>query len=245
MNATVEVPRRMGRLPIDKHGRPVPWFTAWVDGEPDFRIAREEALRDALRFELCWVCGQRRGRWGSFVIGPMCAVNRVTAEPPCHRECAEYSARACPFLTVPGMRRRDTSNVPGRKDPAGIAIMRNPGVVVVWTSRNWDYFNPGPPVPGIMFNVGDPGEDPTWWHRGRPASRAEVMESIRTGLPALADVAAASGPVALQALTEDVAIALVHLPPDDPQPEHERVALSEVLKFHPAPPTPGALTTRA
>lgn len=245
MNAAAEVPQRMRRLPLDKHGRPVPWFTAWIDGEPDFRVARGEALQDALRFDLCWVCGQRRGRWGSFVIGPMCAVNRVTAEPPCHRECASYSARACPFLTVPTMRRRDTSNVEGRQEPAGIALMRNPGIAVVWTSRNWTSFNPGYPRPGIMFRVGDPGEDPTWWHRGRPATRAEVMESIRTGLGALAEEAQKQGPAALQALTEDVAVALVLLPPDDPEPDRERAALGEVLKFHAAPPTPGALTRHA
>ena len=33
----------------------------------------------------------------AFVIGPMCAVNRVIApEPPSHRDCGTFSARVLP-----------------------------------------------------------------------------------------------------------------------------------------------------
>jgi hypothetical protein len=38
-------------------------------------------------------------RW-SFVVGPMCGINRNSAEPPSHKECAQWSARNCPFLSV-------------------------------------------------------------------------------------------------------------------------------------------------
>lgn len=30
----------------------------------------------------------------TFVVGPMCELNRISGEPPSHRECAEFSA-AC------------------------------------------------------------------------------------------------------------------------------------------------------
>lgn len=63
-------------------------------------------------------------------------VNLNTAEPPCHYECAVYSARACPFLTIPRMRRNEKSMPEGHR-VAGIAIKRNPGVVVLWTARGY------------------------------------------------------------------------------------------------------------
>lgn len=43
------VPARMRHLPLDKHDRPVPWFAAWIDGQPDFRVVAPGRTRDALR----------------------------------------------------------------------------------------------------------------------------------------------------------------------------------------------------
>ena len=143
-------PPRIARLPRNHAGYPVPWFVATVDGTPDFRIVRPGGIKDAVRFELCWLCGQRLGANAAFVLGPMCTINRVSPEPPSHRDCALYAARACPFLTTPHMRRR-TTGLPGDiVDPDGEMIARNPGVVAVWVSRNWS------PIPGHrLFDVGE------------------------------------------------------------------------------------------
>jgi hypothetical protein len=34
------IPTRMARLPLDKHHRPVPWFVAFIDGQPDHRVGQ-------------------------------------------------------------------------------------------------------------------------------------------------------------------------------------------------------------
>jgi len=106
------MPPRIASLARDHRGFPVPWFVQWFrngepaaygEGEPD--VMDHSKLTYAIRVQRCWVCGGPLGKHLVFVLGPMCAVNRVTAEPPCHFECAEFSAMGCPFLTRPRMRR--------------------------------------------------------------------------------------------------------------------------------------------
>src|SRR5262245_54450039 len=121
------VPRRMQKLPLDHRGYPVPWFVAFIDGKPDFRVVREPGIPLAHNKDLCWLCGERRGKWLAFVVGPMCGINRVTAEPPSHYECAEFAIKACPFLTRPMAVRRER-DLPEHDDAPGIMLARNPGV---------------------------------------------------------------------------------------------------------------------
>jgi hypothetical protein len=47
----------------------------------------------------------------------------MSAEPPSHRECAEYAVRACPFLTRP-LAVRNERGLDGF-EPAGVMIKRN------------------------------------------------------------------------------------------------------------------------
>lgn len=198
-HATVPMPARVAALPTDRHHRPIPWFVhIEPDGTPDFRVIRRGGIRDALRFDLCWVCGRTRGRHAAFVIGPMCAVNRTSAEPPSHLECAVYSARACPFLSNPGMIRRERGI--DHHHVAGVMITRNPGVALVWSSRTWSTF--ADPAGHLLFDIGDPTAA-AWYAEGRAATRAEVMHSIDTGLPILqAEAAKQPGAAAdLEAMT--------------------------------------------
>src|SRR5690606_32990139 len=108
-------PEQIQALPVDERGYPVPWFVAKVNGRWDFRVMADGKIGRATRNGVCWICGRPglTGREAVFVIGPMCVVNRVSAEPPAHRECAEYAAQACPFLSQPRMRRNE------RNMPAG------------------------------------------------------------------------------------------------------------------------------
>jgi hypothetical protein len=201
------MPERIGRLPVDR-GYPVPWFVEWIDGKPEFRIADGRKLRDAVRFDLCWICGEHRGRNVSFVIGPMCAVNRVSAEPPAHRDCAIYSAQRCPFLANPAMRRRERHLPEDAAVPAGISIPRNPGVALVWSTRDYRIV---PADGGVLFHLGDPLET-LWFAHGRPATRDEVMGSIDTGLPILRDMAEQDGAAAVRQLDEQLRTALMLVP---------------------------------
>lgn len=173
------MPPRIDRLPRNNAGYPVPWFVAWIDGEPDFRVIRTGGMHDALRFRLCWLCGDTLGAYAAFVIGPMCAINQVSPEPPSHRDCADYAARACPFLTTPNMRRRDSNLPENAAEPDGIMIRRNPGVALIWVSRNWRLRSDL-----SLIHVGDPIET-RWYAEGRPATRDEVLASIDSGLPLL------------------------------------------------------------
>jgi hypothetical protein len=182
------IPSRILALPVDPVRKvPVPWFVAWVDGKPEFRAADASKLVRAVREKRCWVCGEPLGRLMTFVVGPMCGLNRTSAEPPSHTECARYSARACPFLTRPGMDRREAGlEKLCPHSPAGEMIKRNPGVTLLWTTRGYRVFGDG--KGGALFRLGDP-TGLEWFCEGRPATRAEVAESVRTGLPILEDMA--------------------------------------------------------
>jgi hypothetical protein len=186
-----DIPTRILRLPRAR-GYPVPWFVAWLDdddkavergkGTPDFRVLYPGAVATAWTRKLCWICGGPLGAYKTFLVGPMCAVNRTSAEPPSHRDCADWSARACPFLTRPHARRRE-AGLPGEaQKPAGIMLERNPGVALVWTTKR-----PGlktDPDGGALFDLGPP-DSVVWYCEGREATHDEVMDSINSGLPSL------------------------------------------------------------
>ena len=90
----------------------------------------------------------------------------------------------------------------------GIAIMRNPGVALVWVTKQFGIWRvPG----GLLFRPGDP-EETLWFAEGRPATRDEILESIQSGLPNLEQLAAADGPEACLALGKMVGEALKLLP---------------------------------
>lgn len=191
------MPPRIASLPRNSAGYPIPWFVDREIGpddlpnpDPDFRIADKRKLAAAMAFRLCWVCGDslindtlgRAATQYAYVIGPMCAVNRVSSEPPSHRSCAVYSAQACPFLTTPTMRRRPVDMEQVVK-PDGEMILRNPGVALVWVTNSRRM------VPGHeLWNVGEPAEL-LWFCEGRPATRGEALNAIDSGMPTLRQIA--------------------------------------------------------
>ena len=192
-----EIPSRIARLPRDERGYPVPWFVSWIDGKPEFRCADGRKFGMAIKHKLCWVCGQRLGNRMAFVLGPMCGVSRTTAEPPCHPGCAEFSAKACPFLTKPKAVRREANLPEDASEAAGFAIKRNPGVTLLWMTDSYDTFDDG--RGGLLFHVGDPKEV-KWFAEGRAAKREEIVASMESGLPILMDMARKEGTQAIEEL---------------------------------------------
>jgi hypothetical protein len=196
------LPVRLRGLPVDARGYPVPWFVAWIDGPdgpetvPEFRAMDRRKFVRAVEQRLCWVCGQSLGRWLAFVIGPMCAITRTTSEPPCHRECAEWSVRNCPFLGNPQMVRRE-DHLPADAETTGLMIHRNPGVTCLWITRGYELFDDGHGK--ALITVGA-AEAVTWWREGRAASRDEVEESVASGMPNLLAVARTEGKFAIDEL---------------------------------------------
>jgi hypothetical protein len=212
-------PARIARLPRDARGYPVPWFLAWMSmgeecdpampgAEPDFRVIKRGARERAWEHRKCWICGDHLGVHRIYVIGPMCCVNRVTMEPPCHRECAEYAAISCPFLVRPRMRRLPIDMEKERLTVAGEMIERNPGVVCLYEARSARPFNAGN---GWLIRLGPP-ERVDFWAQGRKATRAEIMESITSGLPSLEARARQEGSEACAELGRLTAEALKLLP---------------------------------
>ena len=212
------LPARMRRLRVDKRGYPVPWFVAWVDGEPDFRVIRPRGLVDAVKRRICWVCGQPMGRYLSFVLGPMCTITRTTSEPPNHHECAVFAAKACPFLARPYMK-RSVGELPDAVSPAaGLHLDRNPGAMAVWTCREFHPFIPFAGHEGILFKVKEPTEV-LWFAEGREATRAEVQKSIDGGYPFLLRMAETDGLQAVADLQKMVSAAEKFYPNQDPVQE--------------------------
>ena len=186
-----EVPERMKHLPIDR-GYPVPWFVHWSEGKPEFRIMDAPKMIQAIRESLCWVCGQAfTNRRKFFVLGPMCSINRISAEPPCHEECALFSVTGCPFLTKPHMVRRENDL------PEEVVVQEghnpsNPEAMAIWHTRSFQiYQSDSTRVP--LFIVGDP-IDTAWFVEGRPATRAQVTEALIAGALLLMEEAKAKGP---------------------------------------------------
>jgi hypothetical protein len=180
------LPANIARLPVDERGYPVPWFVAWIDGKPEFRVADAKKIMQAVVGNLCWVCGSPLGRYLAFVVGPMCAVNRISAEPPSHLECAEFSVRACLFLVRPHMRRRERGLPAEAAAPPGHMIRRNPGVTLIWVTR---VFKPTRvDGGGWLYQMGAPTSLLSF-AEGRAATEDEVLASIESGLPLLREAA--------------------------------------------------------
>lgn len=189
LNASIRhipLPARLARRPVNKRGFPVPWFVSWRNGDWDFVNLDPRNIGEAYRRKVCWLCGEPLGRFMAFVIGPMCSINRISSEPPSHRECAEYAVRACPFLARPNAKRNEAASVNHGETVPGIMIEHNPEASLIWITKSYKPMNT---PKGALFQVGDPVET-FWFKEGRPATRAEVLASIDKGLPYLRKVAA-------------------------------------------------------
>lgn len=207
-----DMPDRIAALPRNAKGFPIPYFAEEVNGERDFRVVSAVKMAHAVRNDLCWVCGERLGKFKAFVIGPMCGINRTISDPPSHRDYAIFSARNCPFLSNPLASRR-TSNLPENgQDAARFGIKRNPGAVGVWITQSYKPFRAPAGNAGILFSIGDPTEV-LWFANGEPADRMAIVESVRTGLPHLLDLARAEGERAIRALDDRVQQFEQFLPP--------------------------------
>lgn len=203
----VPMPERVRHLPVSPTGYPVPWFVAWFDGVPDFRVIDTPKMAVAVRQSRCWVCGGPLGRSLALTIGPMCSITRCISEPPSHRDCAIFAAKACPFLANPRMRRNDVE-LPDHMPAAGTAIYRNPGAVAVWVTRS---VTPFQQEHGVLFTFDDPDEV-LWFAEGREATRTEVQASIDSGYPLLVAEARKQGPEGIEELARQTKRAMRYLP---------------------------------
>jgi hypothetical protein len=138
----------------------------------------------------------------------MCVINRTTMEPACHRDCAEFTAKACPFLTRPREKRNEKGLNPSAGAP-GTMIKRNPGCVCLYETPLAKAFDDG--MGGWLIRLDAPTRV-DWWAEGRKATRDEIMASIDSGLPLLEAEAEKDGIAAQVALEEMRLMAMMLLP---------------------------------
>lgn len=174
-------PPHMANRPIHR-GYPVPYFVAWVDGVPDFRVVDAHKFEMCRKFEFCWLCGKPLGGHRVFVIGPMCVVNRTTSEPPSHMVCATYAAENCPHIVHPEAKRRAANLPEGHHEPGGHMVRQNPGLVALWESKTYSYYRPK--GGGILVDIGKP-VSVSWWTEGRQASRDEAVKGFTASVERL------------------------------------------------------------
>jgi hypothetical protein len=175
------MPPQIAALPVAR-GYPIPFFVPWVNGAPEFRAADARKRAWCVKHRACWVCGTKlpAAEDFAFLVGPMCAVNFTTAEPPMHPECAEWSARACPFVVRPHMdRRRNDDLAVKTHSPGGHMIERNPGAVVLWLTTTYREVPDG--MGGTIMQMGAPSAV-RCFAEGRAATVDEVRRSIATGI---------------------------------------------------------------
>jgi len=182
------LPKRMQSNALDHRGFPIPYFVAYVDGKPDFRIIDPDKMAKCFVHKKCWLCGDKMGRYMTFVVGPMCVINRTSGEPPCHKDCAVFAAEACPFLIRPNMRRNE-KDIPEGCFENEMHIRRNPAATALYTTKSYKSFRAGE---GVLFEMGEP-ENVIWYAEGKIATRQQVQDSIDVGLPALQEVAQKEG----------------------------------------------------
>lgn len=178
-----------------------------VDGKYDFRIADQTKRARAARERLCWLCGEKVGKYLAFVIGPMCAVNRNTSEPGCHRECAEFAAQACPFLILPKAEYR-RANLPAESSGQPFALPGNPGAVCVWITKTYEPYRVDG---GWLIRIGEAVEA-LWYCEGKSATRQQILDCFQNRLPLLTSFAKEEGAEAEAALCTMVEKAMVLLP---------------------------------
>jgi len=77
----------------------------------------------------------------------------------------------------------------------GVQIKRNPGVTLLWTTREFLPFRESMrgDTDGILFKLGR-HESHQWFCEGRTATRNEVTASIDVGYPILMKMARRGGP---------------------------------------------------
>jgi hypothetical protein len=71
---------------------------------------------------------------------------------------------------------------------AGFAIRRNPGVAMLWITREFELFRPPAGNEGLLIQMGTP-DSVEWWAEGKPATREQVLHSIDEGLSNLEAIA--------------------------------------------------------
>ena len=190
VKSPVEVPRYMRGRPI-WNGFYVPYFVTWfkdrrqvhesvVGAEPHFPTI--DKTREALcrRRRYCWICGRQMGTFMCFVMGPLSALQRISTEPPSHRECAVYAVQVCPFMVGGYDMPENPATNEGQQVIEQMSI-KNEQLNVIWVCHGYT-LRPVDPSRGLFVYQMDHATDILLYHRGKPATLAQAMERINAAV---------------------------------------------------------------
>jgi len=177
---TTSAPPEIARLPVDTRGYPVPWFVAYFNGKPDFRIPDPAKVLKAMQQQRCYICGGPLSTRKTFVFGPASVIQYIAGEPPSHMNCAVYAVQVCPWLALPKARRReanmpDLSQLPVAVSDGTYMIQSNPGISALTTVKRYAI---GSNADGSLLLHFDKVENVAWYRERRLATRAEVMSAL-------------------------------------------------------------------
>lgn len=179
---TTPAPREIARLPVDPRGYPIPWFVAYFNGKPDFRVPDPQKVLKAMKQQRCYICGGPLGTRKTFVFGPASVIQYIAGEPPSHLTCAVYAVQVCPWLALPRARRResnmpDLSQLPVSVSDGKYMIQTNPGISALTTVKRYAI---GSNADGSLLLHLDGVESVEWWRERRLATRAEVASAFES-----------------------------------------------------------------
>ena len=183
----IEMPYRIARLPRDRRGYPIPWnVLRGVDDAPLFTVNDQSKHFEAIRRELCPICGDRLGTWKWFVGGIRSAFDPYGGyyDLPGHRDCERFALATCPYLSLPNYLGRidvvDPSKIPEGMVMANITrLPERPEVFIAVASDKME-------ITGIEETSGTPIVVPKkphlayeFWFHGKQIGEAEAMPAMR------------------------------------------------------------------
>jgi hypothetical protein len=98
------IPDRMKKFPLWKGLYPIFYTVMMENGKPNFRVVSRARQIECANQNKCHMCGERMKPPYYFIGGPGSISSRHFSDGPMHKECAEYAAKACPFLSNPHAR---------------------------------------------------------------------------------------------------------------------------------------------
>ena len=131
---SIEIPQFVSHLKIADNGYPIPFFVAYREGKPDFRLLDARKYKHCLEQGLCAICGKKNIKESLyFIAGPQGMANGISTDAPMHKVCAEYSLRVCPHLALEKAERRE-KDVSHLSNPAMVKE-KPPVIFLVRTKR--------------------------------------------------------------------------------------------------------------
>lgn len=141
----IAIPNFLSHLKVDERGYPIPYFVAWVNGKPDFRMLDSKRQKRCVESHLCSICGKKLFEYFYFITGPIGLSNGTHSDPPAHRDCAEYSLQICPHLFFEKSDRNERGEIyKEARDNNTTGIMNKPKELYLIKSDKYKLI----PVPG-------------------------------------------------------------------------------------------------